>query len=129
MIALLDTNAYTAIMRGDGALLDALQPARAVLMSSIVVGELEYGFRHGNRYAANRQQLDLFLSQSFVEFVTLTRDTTRHYGEIMSALRATGTKVPTNDAWIASHCLEHQARLWTHDQHFDRIEGIDVQRW
>lgn len=129
MIALLDTNAYTAIMRGDEALLDALQHAQAVLMSSIVVGELEYGFRYGNRYAFNRQQLNIFLSQSFVEFLTITRDTTRHYDEVMSALRATGTKIPTNDAWIASHSLEHQATLWTNDRHFGHVEGIDVQRW
>ena len=129
MIALLDTNAYTAIMRRDEALLRGLENSQAILMASIVIGELEYGFRYGSRYAANRRQLDLVLSQPFVSFLTITRDTTHHYGQIMSALRAAGTKIPTNDAWIAALARENQAGLWTHDQHFDHIESIDVHRW
>ena len=129
MIALRDTNAYTAIMRGDDALLRALEDTQAILMASVVVGELEYGFRYGNRYTANRRQLDSFLSQPFVSFLTVTRDTTRHYGQIMSALRAAGTKIPTNDAWIAALARENDAGLWTHDAHFDHIESIDVHRW
>jgi predicted nucleic acid-binding protein len=56
MIVLLGTNAYTAIMRGDDLLLAALQHAQAVLMSSTVVGEPEYGYR----YAANRQLMNIF---------------------------------------------------------------------
>lgn len=129
MIALLDTNAYTGVMRGGEALLSALQHASAVLLSAIVVGELEYGFRHGQHYAANRRQLDMFVSQPFVDFLTVTRDTTRHYGRIMSDLRAAGTKIPTNDAWIAAHALENNATLWTRDRHFDRVGGVEIQRW
>ena len=98
-------------------------------MASIVIGEMEYEFRDGNRYSANRRQLDSFLSQPFVSFLTVTRDTTRHYGQIMSALRAAGTKIPTNDAWIAALARENDAGLWTHDAHFDHIESIDVHRW
>ena len=103
-------------------------------MASIVIGEMEYEFRDGNRYSANRRpptagQLDSFLSQPFVSFLTVTRDTTRHYGQIMSALRASGTKIPTNDAWIAALARENDAGLWAHDAHFDHIESIDVHRW
>ena len=98
-------------------------------MAAVVVGELEYGFRYDDRYTANRQQLGNFLSQFFVSFLTATRDTRRHYGQIMSALRAAGTKIPTNDAWIAALARENDAGLWTHDAHFDHIESIDVHRW
>lgn len=129
MMALLDTNAYTALISGDDALLRALNDAQAVLIPSIVVGELEYGFRYGNRYAVNRRQLEAFLSQPFVSFLTVTRDTTRHYGRIMSDLRAKGTKIPTNDAWIAALALENNADLWTQDKHFDHVEDIDIRRW
>jgi len=129
MIALLVSNAYTAIMRADEAVLSALEDAQAILMPSIVIGELEYGFGYGNRYGANRRQLDTFLSQRFVSFLTITRDTTRHYVQIMRHLRAAGTKIPTNDAWIAALALENDAGLWTHDKHFDHIEGIRVNRW
>ena len=102
MIALRDTNAYIAIMRGDDARCCALEDTQTILMASIVIGEMEYEFRDGNRYSANRRQLESFLSQPFVSFLTVTRDTTRHYGQIMRALRAACTKIPTNDAWIAA---------------------------
>jgi tRNA(fMet)-specific endonuclease VapC len=129
VIALLDTNAYTAIMHGDELILEAIRNTATILMSAVVVGELEYGFRHGDRYAANRQQMDNFLLQAYVDFVTITRDSTRHYGRIMSNLRAAGTKIPTNDVWIAAHAIESEAWLWTRDKHFGYIEGINIRSW
>lgn len=44
---LLDTNAYTALMRGNASVVEAVRQAGQVLMSAVVVGELLYGFRHG----------------------------------------------------------------------------------
>lgn len=129
MIALLDTNAYTALVRGDVALLEGLNLAERILMSSIVVGELEYGFRFGNRYQSNREILDEFLAESFVDFLTLTRDTTLAYGAISSELRKSGKKIPTNDAWIAAHCKEQGAELWTRDKHFGSVPGLVVRGW
>ena len=61
MNVLLDTNAYMALMRGERGLLQRLDRVERVLMSAIVVGELEYGFRRGRRYAENRATLDEFL--------------------------------------------------------------------
>lgn len=58
MIDPLGTNAHTAIMQVDDALSATLQRALAVLSSSIVAGEVEHDFRHGNRSAATRQQLN-----------------------------------------------------------------------
>jgi tRNA(fMet)-specific endonuclease VapC len=129
LIALPDTNAYTAVMRGDSAILDALSQAHRILMSSIVVGELEYGFRYGRHYAENRSRLDDWLAESYVIFLPLTRDTTILYGAISRDLRIRGLKIPTNDAWIAAHTQEYRATLWTCDRHFDRVLGLDLARW
>jgi tRNA(fMet)-specific endonuclease VapC len=46
---LLDTNAYTAFMRGSTKVAAAVRRAERVYLSSIVVGELLYGFRGGAR--------------------------------------------------------------------------------
>jgi len=129
VIALLDTNAYTALMRGEESILDALTQAHQILMSCVVVGELEYGFCHGLRYDDNRARLEEWLAEPYVDFLTLTRDTTIRYGAISADLRGTGQKIPTNDAWIAAHATEHRATVWTRDRHFDRIAGVQVRGW
>ena len=41
-----------------------------------------------------------------------------------AALRHAGTRIPINDAWIASQCLEHGAVLLTRNRHFRHIPGL-----
>lgn len=126
---MLDTNAYTALARGDETLLESLSQASRILMSSIVVGELEYGFRHGNRYEENRMQLDEFLSESYVDFLIVTRDTTIVYGQISAELRQSGRTIPSNDAWIGAQARENSATVWTRDRHFRELAGISIRDW
>ncbi len=129
MIVLFDTNAYTAFARGEAALLAGLERVERLLMSSVVVGELEYGFRNGSRYSANRAALEEFLAEPYVEFLPITRDTTVRYGQVCAELHRHGRKIPTNDAWIASHALEHGAELWTRDAHFAGVGGLVIGAW
>lgn len=129
MIALLDTNAYTALARGDETLVSRLGQASRLLLSSIVVGELEYGFHNGDRYRENRSLLDEFLAESYVDFLIVTRDTSILYGQISADLRQAGRKIPGNDAWIAAHAREHGATVWTRDRHFSEVAGISVREW
>lgn len=129
MIALLDTNAYTALARGDETLVDRLSQASRVLLSAIVVGELEYGFQYGSRYQENRRLLEEFLAESYVDFLIVSRDTTVLYGQISAELRRGGRKIPSNDAWIAAQAREHGATVWTRDQHFREVAGISVREW
>jgi len=129
VIVLFDTNAYTAFARGEAALLARLDRVERLLMSAVVVGELEYGFRNGNRYSANRASLDGFLAEPYVEFLPVTRDTTGRYGQVCAELQRRGRKIPANDAWIASHALEHGAELWTKDAHFAGVGGLAISDW
>ena len=92
-------------------------------------GEVEYGFRHGSRYAENRATLDEFLAEPHVEFLPITRDTTLRYGLLAAELRRQGRKIPANDTWIASHALEHIAELWTRDAHFAKVGGLLASDW
>ena len=59
----LDTNAISAYFGGDAAVASAIRNASFVLMFPFVVGELEAGFRGGNRYEANKKVLRSFLSE------------------------------------------------------------------
>ena len=61
MKLLLDTGAYSGMMRGDDAVLHDVVRAQQILLSSIVAGELLLGFRQGTRLKKNLAELDEFL--------------------------------------------------------------------
>jgi tRNA(fMet)-specific endonuclease VapC len=44
-------------------------------------------------------------------------------------LRGEGRPIPENDLWIAATASEHGLVLVTRDEHFDRVEGLLVERW
>jgi tRNA(fMet)-specific endonuclease VapC len=51
---LLDTNAYAALFRGHQEIAARVRKAEQVLISTIVAGELLFGFRHGTRFETNK---------------------------------------------------------------------------
>jgi tRNA(fMet)-specific endonuclease VapC len=121
---LLDTNAYSAMCRGDPALQALIRRADEILLSTVVMGELLYGFDQGSRSAANRADLDRFLARPPVQVVPVTRTTADRCARIAAALRRKGRPIPSNDMWIAAHALETGADLVSHDDHFAAVDGV-----
>lgn len=124
MKLLLDTNAYSAMLRGHTETAARIRAAEGVLISSIVAGELLYGFRHGARYQENRTQFEAFLAQPSVQFLPVTLVTSDRFSLIAADLRKRGTPIPSNDVWIAAHALETGADLVSFDRHFEKIAGL-----
>jgi tRNA(fMet)-specific endonuclease VapC len=122
----LDTNAYSALLRGDPQIRQALEEAEAVLVPSICIGELLAGFRLGSRNDENRKLLDLFLSKSTVSIASVTKETADLFAEVFVSLKKNGNPIPINDVWIAALALEHGAVLASYDQHFQQISGLRV---
>jgi predicted nucleic acid-binding protein len=58
---LLDTNAYSALMRGHAELADRVRKAEQVVLSAVVAGKLLFGFRAGTRLRKNLAELEAFL--------------------------------------------------------------------
>ncbi|MEW6430506.1 MAG: hypothetical protein AB1730_03260 [Myxococcota bacterium] len=50
MKVLLDTNAYSELLKGSPSVANAIRRARRVVFSAVVAGELLHGFRNGSRY-------------------------------------------------------------------------------
>lgn len=125
---LLDTNAYAAFRRGDPAVLQVIHQSRRLYLSSIVIGELLFGFRLGNRPDENRRHLQEFMESSFVEQLAVTATTATHYARLAESLRRKGKPVPTNDIWIAAHAMEFGAQVLTYDLHFEQMDDVDVHR-
>lgn len=124
MRVLLDTNAYAALFRGHPGVVDRVRKAEQVHISSIVAGELIFGFRNGNKYEANYRDLESFLESPYVTLLPVTLATAERFGRIAAALKRKGRPLPTNDIWIAAHAMESGADLLSFDRHFDSIDGL-----
>jgi len=124
MKRLLDTNAYAALKRGHEGVTRLVRESTELIFSTVVVGELLFGFRNGTRFDRNSKELDELLADARVSLVPVTRTTADRFGRIASSLRRAGTPIPTNDIWIAAHALETGAELVTFDQHFENVRGL-----
>ena len=124
MRILLDSNAYSRLMRGDGHTSALVRDATEILMSAVVIGELLYGFRSGSRFERNAAGLRSFLDNPYVSLVPVGPVTADRYSRIAAALRAKGRPIPTNDVWIAAHAMETGADLLSADRHFEAVDGI-----
>ncbi len=124
MRILLDSNAYSQLMRGSQQVAEIVRTAEEVLLSAIVVGELLYGFRNGTRFERNVSELRSFLENPYVSFVTVGPITSDRYSRIATSLRAKGRPILTNDVWIAAHAMETGADLVSGDRHFEAVDEI-----
>ena len=124
MRILLDSNAYSAFMRGNREVRSMIQTAEEVLFSAVVVGEQLFGFRQGAHYERNLAELRSFLECPYVSFVPVGPVTADRYSRVMSALKAKRRPIPTNDVWIAAQAMETGADLVSVDGHFQHVEGI-----
>ena len=127
MKVLLDTNALTALWRGDERILEALDQAERVLLSVIVLGELHAGFRGGSRLVENRDRLKDFLGKPLVEALEVSSETSEVYGQIKDSLRKAGNPIPIKDVWLSAQAIESGAVLVTFDEHFRHVAGL--RRW
>ena len=127
MKVLLDTSAYSALWRGDQAVLDVVRRSETIAMSAVVLGELHSGFRAGNRCAENIAQLAQFLGKPSVRILNVTEETALRYAEVDVYLRKKGRPIPRNDVWIAAAALEHGLHLLTLDVHFREIPLLLIQ--
>lgn len=121
---LIDTNAYAALMSGDNRIADELSRYDAILISPIVIGELNDGFRKGTRNHENREILERFIDKPRTKCIPITKASADWFAEIKRMLRKKGVSIPINDVWIAASCMEHGAHLLSYDMHFAEIDGL-----
>jgi len=121
---LLDTSAYVGFKSGTEEVIDSITSAETVLFSPVVLGELMFGFRNGNKFKENMDELNKFLEHKVVEIVHIGKTTSDRYSRIALHLKRQGTPIPSNDIWIAAQAIEHGAELITLDRHFEHIAGL-----
>ena len=124
MRLLLDTNVYIGLVRGDADIAERVRGAQQVLLSTVVAGELLFGFRNGTRFEANLRVLMEFLRAPQTALVPVTFTTADRFGRIAAQLRAKGRPIPQNDLWIAAQAMETGADLLSFDRHFEAVDGL-----
>ncbi len=127
---LLDTNILIAVSKNRPGLAGRLRgmPASALLLSSVVLAEIEYGIVKSKKPELNRQVYDALL-RSF-ELVGFGTAAARHYGVLRVALEKRGRVIGPNDMMIAAQALSADAVLVTDNvAEFSRVGGLSVENW
>lgn len=130
MAYLLDTNILIAISKARPGLEERLErcPASAIVLSSVVLAEIEYGIAKSARRAHNRQVFDALTGGFAVAPFDLAA--AREYGPLRSELERRGQLIGPYDMLIAAHARALGAVLVTDNVgEFSRVEGLKVENW
>lgn len=121
---LLDTSAYSELLRGNVEVADLANSADIVYLSVFVLAELLSGFKGGSMEKKNIDILNKFQEKPTVSIIEGTSETAEIFSEIKYNLKSKGKPIPINDIWIASNCIETGSVLITGDKHFKLINGL-----
>lgn len=119
---ILDTNALSAFIEGDGLLLKRVAEAGRLCIPSIALGEYRFGVA-GSRFR-NRYERWLRENLPGKEVLPADIETAVYYAEIRRELKQAGTPIPWHDVWIAAIVRQHQLPILSRDVHFDWVKGI-----
>ena len=130
MLYLLDTNILIALSKQRPGLADRLEgiPADAVLVSSVVIAEIEYGIAKNQRRQHNRRVFDALLSG--FQVLAFDAAAARLYGPIRADLENRGRLIGPYDLMIAAHARSVDAVLVTDNtKEFGRVAGLRIENW
>lgn len=93
-----------------------------VSMVGMVLSEILQGARTDSEFATLRDRL------TALEFLEVTLETWVKVGEIALELRRQGYPVPLTDLTIAAVAIQHNQSVYTLDQHFQRVPGLELHQ-
>lgn len=119
---MLDTNVVSHIMQGrDAALLARLTqlPVGQAVMSSVTLGELEYGLHRKGQPTRLRNALAQVLLR--MDVLPWDENTATCYGGLCASLEAQGINLSDFDMMIAAHAAAVDATLVSRDKAFAQV--------
>ncbi|MCD6681086.1 MAG: PIN domain-containing protein [Burkholderiaceae bacterium] len=127
---LLDTNVIIAAMKGQAEVRARLEhtPLASLVLSPIVLGELEFGAEKSAYRQRNFERLAELTRH--LTLAPIDRETTRQYARIRALLEKQGRGIGANDTWIAAHALGLGAIVVTDNVgEFSRIPDLPIENW
>jgi tRNA(fMet)-specific endonuclease VapC len=129
----LDTNAVSALMKGDASVVRHLSRVSRVdvLLPQPVIAEIAYGIE---RLSRSRRRNSLQARFDFIRAelprVVWSDEVSEAFGVIKARLERSGQRIEDLDVAVAAHALAARAILVTANvQHMARIPDLDVQDW
>ena len=123
-MVIVDSNIWIHYLRRPresvGLELQMLIDSERVLMVGVVLAEVLQGARGEREYAALLPRLGSFPYQE------MSKETWAKVGEIAVQLRIQGKITPLTDLSIAALALEGGHEVYSLDQHFERIAGLNL---
>jgi tRNA(fMet)-specific endonuclease VapC len=130
---ILDTNAVSALMRGDDDLIARLSGVlrSEVLVPQPVLAEIEYGFERLPRSARKERLRERFeWLKSELPRIEWTDEISEAFGKIKAALERKGQRIEDFDAAVAAHAVAARAVLITANvKHMLRVSGLRCEDW
>ena len=123
---LFDTNILILYLRNPEAFSGTVMSYDRVVLTPTVLGEYRAGITPTKQGAENLRALDDFLLNPAVEECPVTFQTSDYYARIFQMLKRQGTPIPANDIWIAAVAMQCGCDLYTHDEHFNHIQGLTL---
>ena len=131
MIYTLDTNAVSAILKGDSSVVskmeEVIERGDEVTLNAISYYETERGLlipKHQRRYALFRVMVEEY------PMLALTRAVLDRAAHIYQALSSLGTPLEDADTLIAAMAIDHDAVLVTDNtKHFARVPHLSLENW
>ena len=99
-----------------------------IYISSITVGELEYGCSKSRWGKRSRSVMNLFLAAYTV--LPFDQDDAVVFGRIRAELAKAGSPIGPYDIQIAAQCISRGLTVVTHNTgEFNRVPGLGVEDW
>jgi tRNA(fMet)-specific endonuclease VapC len=133
MTYVLDTNAVSALMKGEPRVLARLRAANRadVSIPQPVIAEIAYGIERLSR-SKRRDRLGERFELVCMELARApwTDAVSEQFGLIKAALERKGQRIEDFDAAIAAHALAVKATLVTANLHdMARVPGLAIEDW
>jgi tRNA(fMet)-specific endonuclease VapC len=129
----LDTNAVSALMTGDAAVIERLSgvPRQDVGVPQPVLAEIAYGIERLPESRRKDVLRDRFaLLRSELRRVDWSDRVTDRFGIVKAQLERAGRRIEDVDAAVAAHALAYGATLVTSNvRHMSRITGLSIENW
>lgn len=133
MTYILDTNAVSALMKGEASVVERLAATAPadVAIPQPVLAEIAFGLERlprSKRRAALQARFDLVCAE--IPRAEWTDAVSQTYGRVKATLERRGTRIEDFDAAIAAHALTVDATLVTANlDHMIRVPGLRIEDW
>lgn len=130
----LDTTAFSAVMRRDSRILSFLKKKQPGDFATVppVVAEIEYGIRRldnsSRKYLRLNSEKNRLLS--IIKVLPWLPESSKNFGKIKANLEHKGEPIDDFDVAIAAIAISHQCAVLTANlKHFNRIENLEARDW